>query len=345
MKNHKNLYPFTVAQKGNEKFLTKFNIKPCVVKLRRHQELESLLKDARGTQPIRDEADTPVAPRRSARLCQQNQKNAPSKVDQKSVATPKKADQNCRTPRTPKQARSKSVEMKPILAKPGRRERRSKSVSFYINESDSDEDEDDFIARPNLAPARRHSFSNDGLMAPAPSTSMQANAKPPRAHSADGRSESDVIIKHSLNATKENADDGNPVVTDSDKKVGAKDSNESSDKIRDMEARIESLVQSNKSKINRIKLLLDERNQLMEQIETMNRLNYLLTEAVDLYRAEDENNAKKDAGELKAENDALSVRISRLNQTIFDLKEENKKLKDVVATHSARVMGEHNYIL
>lgn len=133
----------------------------------------------------------------------------------------------------------------------------------------------------------------------------------------------------------------------------------SSDKIREFEIRIENLVESNKTKINRIKLLLEERNSLMAEIETINRLNHLLAESVDMYRADDDenvqNNAAKNAdqidlmdtqiGELKAENQTLSERISRLNQMNFDLKKENDKLKVVLATHSSQVLGEHNYIL
>lgn len=133
----------------------------------------------------------------------------------------------------------------------------------------------------------------------------------------------------------------------------------SSDKIREFEIRIENLVESNKTKINRIKLLLEERNSLMAEIETINRLNHLLAESVDMYRADDDenvqNNAAKNAdqidlmdtqiGELKAENQTLSERISRLNQMNFDLKKENDKLNVVLATHSSQVLGEHNYIL
>lgn len=143
-----------------------------------------MLKDIRLTDRIDTDAH---AYRRSARiLAQKEQKAVQSKEDQKNIATPKKAPQNRRTPN---KVRSKSVEtpLKSILTKGNRRGNRgrSKSVSFVVNENSSDEV--DFIARRNTIPVRRRSFANDcSIQTPVFSDSMQANAHPSRAHSADG---------------------------------------------------------------------------------------------------------------------------------------------------------------
>lgn len=170
-------------------------------------------------------------------------------------------------------------------------------------------------------------------------------------------SESDKCFDQALNAAKN-------IATAFDKQVfeTAGPENMSSDQVRDYEIRITDLIDSNKSKIMRIKMLLEERNNFKVQLETMHRLNRSLTEALDMYRAQEgdleENSDNRVSSldsqidELKAERHVLSERIARINQMNFQMKDENKilmdevnKLKRILRTHSSQILGEHNYIM
>lgn len=108
------------------------------------------------------------------------------------------------------------------------------------------------------------------------------------------------------------------------------------------------------SKINRIKELLAERGVLSAQLEDSHRINRSLTATIDMFRAQDENDEPLDGNavatkyqdqidKLKDEVHILRDRISRLNNQNFALKEENKKMKLSLITHSKKVLSEHNY--
>lgn len=225
---------------------------------------------------------------------------------------------------------------------------RSKSVSFDLQgRNGSDEgDENDFIARPNTV--RRTLFAD---------SSVGLTNNPPPAHVASAVDPTSRSTVSALTVAPGIAQD---VAIDLTKSAGASSqtvqqaSAATNDQIRGFENRIDCLVESNQSKINRIKLLLAERNSLLSEVETLNRLNRSMTQALDMYRNEDiENRPPTDddrilqidsqIGELKNEVQSLKDRIGRLNQVNFQLDQENKRLKSVLRTHSSQVSSEHNY--
>ena len=129
----------------------------------------------------------------------------------------------------------------------------------------------------------------------------------------------------------------------------------SGDKLA-FENRIESLIQSNRSKIGRIKELLSERQTLLSQIEDLHRINHSLTQTVDLFRAEDENGDplkasdeaikwQEETKQLKVKVGLLRDRLDRSNRQNFVLKEENEKMKATLSSYSKKVLTEHNYNL
>lgn len=113
----------------------------------------------------------------------------------------------------------------------------------------------------------------------------------------------------------------------------------SSGDILAYENRIESLVNANKAKIMRIKQLVEERDGFLHEIETTHRINHSLAETVDMYRENQDPSNEEIMGEIER----LRNRIVNLNRQIFELKEENKRFKSCLDSHSKKVLGEHNY--
>lgn len=124
--------------------------------------------------------------------------------------------------------------------------------------------------------------------------------------------------------------------------------------IRDLMSRIADLTESNRTKINRIKLLLSEKNTFISEIDTLHRLNRSLVETLDMYRAEETSNRQpanddrfvemdSQIGELKHEVHSLRERIDRMNRSNIELENENKRLKEILRTHATQILGEHNY--
>lgn len=117
------------------------------------------------------------------------------------------------------------------------------------------------------------------------------------------------------------------------------------------ENRINGLVQSNMAKISRIQTIQIERDQLAEQVSTLNRINRSLAQTVDMYQNNgnnenhDNNILQQQLANAQAECGALRGRIGHANREIFDLKQENERMKSILATHSKKVLGEHNYNL
>lgn len=120
------------------------------------------------------------------------------------------------------------------------------------------------------------------------------------------------------------------------------------------ENRINGLVASNMTKINRIKALQAERDDALEQVATLHRLNRSLAETVDLYRCKEDEGNKENRGDsilqrkltsLQTVNFALRDRIGENNREIFELKEEKSRLNSILSTHGQKVRAEHNYSL
>lgn len=120
------------------------------------------------------------------------------------------------------------------------------------------------------------------------------------------------------------------------------------------ENRINGLVASNMAKINRIKALQAERDDALEQVATLHRLNRSLAETVDLYRGkEDEGNkenrcdsiSQRKVTSLETVNVDLRDRIGENNREIFELKKEISRLKSILSTYGQKVRAEHNYSL
>lgn len=101
------------------------------------------------------------------------------------------------------------------------------------------------------------------------------------------------------------------------------------------EARIKVLVESNHTKINRIKELLAEKAVLLKDMNTLNNMNMSMAATIDAMR-EDDNTLEKEVGILRQ-------RLNVVNRNNFDLEEENKRMKSIVSTYSAKVLAEHNY--
>lgn len=109
------------------------------------------------------------------------------------------------------------------------------------------------------------------------------------------------------------------------------------------EARIDSLVQSNEKKIDRIKsiqaerdLLLGEEDRLLTEIATLHRFNKAMAEEIDQHNL--------DIARLETEVQAHKERVLRLNGENFDLRAKNDRLTASIKTHSDRVSDEHDYI-
>lgn len=113
------------------------------------------------------------------------------------------------------------------------------------------------------------------------------------------------------------------------------------------ENRIAALTQANTAKINRIQALHEERNGLLAQVATLNRINRSLTETVDLYQLNENQNADlpNELAKIKAENNALRERVAQSDKENFELKQEIKRNKSILATYSKNVLEEHNYHL
>lgn len=112
--------------------------------------------------------------------------------------------------------------------------------------------------------------------------------------------------------------------------------------------RIDDLIKSNEAKINRIKQLATERDNLLGQINGMHRINRSLTETVDLFRAVengDSNVTQQRIEQLETEIANLRNRVQRLNGENFGLTQDNQRMKTILATHSKKILGEHNYNL
>lgn len=313
------------AQQKEAKILKRFpQIKACSVRIVRSPRIDKM-------------GETPLNYRRSTRIIINSQNRAiqtPQKVNKKGKLTSKSA------------VKQRSTLKSILIDKKCARRGRSKSVSFYLQESDEG-DENDFIARqnPNVCRTLFADFS------------VGTTSTPPPAHVASAVDLTSHSTVSALNLAPDVAQD---VAIDLTKSAAATSqtvqqaSAASNDHIRGLENRIECLVESNQSKINRIKLILAERSSLLSEVETLNRLNRSMTEALDMYRNEDiENRPPTDddrilqmdsqIGELKTEVQSLKDRIGRLNQSNFQLDQENKRLKSVLRTHSSRVSSEHNY--
>lgn len=127
----------------------------------------------------------------------------------------------------------------------------------------------------------------------------------------------------------------------------------SSGEVQAYESRIDGLIKANQAKINRIRELQAvevERNNLLGQVELLHRLNFNLTQTVDALRVPDGNSPSKEIDEYKQTIKKLELdvriyrsRVSNLNATILQLEGENKRLTDILATHSKKVLSEHNY--
>lgn len=118
------------------------------------------------------------------------------------------------------------------------------------------------------------------------------------------------------------------------------------------ENRIEGLVDSNRSKIVRIKELAAERNILLGEIDTLHRINRSLAATVDAYNeaSTEPENGREEVAQMQAEIkklqdevNKLRARVQRLNKENFELRTNNGKLKAYLDTHSKQVLNEHNY--
>lgn len=348
--------------KKDERILRKFpQIKELVIKFCRDPDIEALVENVR------------VPKRQSVRLMKltlkqnenvvvtgnqtPNKKHSPVKGKSVVKMPPKQ-----RTPTTRKSSNAaifRSGPAKSILKVAGKRcGIRSKSVSFDFSNGSP--------KRSNMLAVRRTLFNQNTTQVDNPFSSRAV---------ADSNGDNEVpidlttgkmpILMTSANITTSVSTEA-PV---SDEVAGyaeiehecsgesdAPTGSLSSGEILAFENRINGLVEANRSKVRRIKELLAERSTLLGEVENVHRLNRLLTETVDIYRQQDENdqplNGNNVTSKLQQQVDrlqddiaSLRDRIKALNRENFDLNEENKKLKTVVGTFSKKALSEHNYNL
>lgn len=101
------------------------------------------------------------------------------------------------------------------------------------------------------------------------------------------------------------------------------------------EARINTLVESNHTKINRIKELVAEKAVMLKDIDTLHNMKRSMAATIDAFR-EDENTLDNEVGTLRQ-------RIDAINRENFELKKQNERMKFILSTYSAKVLAEHNY--
>lgn len=120
---------------------------------------------------------------------------------------------------------------------------------------------------------------------------------------------------------------------------------ESIEQASEYETRIKGLVESNQSKINRIKQLVAEKSGLLKDIDTLNNINRSMAEAIDAFRADDDNATQfqNRIVQLESEINSLRHRIDEANRDRFDLIAENERMKNILATYSEKMLKEHNY--
>lgn len=111
------------------------------------------------------------------------------------------------------------------------------------------------------------------------------------------------------------------------------------------DSRINSLIESNRLKIDRIKQLVADKSALLKDIDTAHNMNRSMAESIVAFRAEDGISADIEANvaELKSEIDSLRLRVDRANRENFDLIAENARMKSVFETYSKKVLKEHSY--
>lgn len=341
--------------KKDERILRKFpQIKELVIKLRRDPDIEALVKN--------------VGPpkRQSVRLMElalQPNKNVVvtgnQTTNKKHPPVKGKSAVNMPTnDRTPSTRYSSNVAIfrsgpatKSILKVAGKRcGNRSKSVSFDLNNGSP--------KRSNVVAVRRTLFNQNTAPVGTPFSSGAVAG-------SNGDNEIPIDLTTgkmpplmSSNITTPVSDEvaGYAEIENERSDLDAPTGSLSSGEILAYENRINSLVESNRSKVRRIKELLAERFTLMGEIENVHRINRLLTETVDVYRQQDENDQPLNGNDVtsklqqqvdRLQDDIASLRdrIKALNQEKFDLNEENKKLKTVVGTYSKEALAEHNYNL
>lgn len=231
----------------------------------------------------------------------------------------------------------------PSKPSPKTAHRRSKSVTYDSNTASSSNDpghglllDSDASAKSNLKHAHRSHVRSK-------SVTFERNISKPDHQS--------MFIDAPIDLTVQNATPSDVHVDISNDDLLPRSSNSvqlASDIELAYENRIENLVESNSAKINRIKELMDERSTLYQQIETLHRINKSLTETVDAFIVDSNqsSNGSEAAARittLENELEVLRARVDRLNRENFDLRTVNDRLKTSLATHTTKILAEHNY--
>lgn len=118
--------------------------------------------------------------------------------------------------------------------------------------------------------------------------------------------------------------------------------------VRSYEERLAYLARANAIKSDRIRELMQERDNLTDQLETTHNLNLVLTQTVDACRAHENflpNDQTKKIEDLERGIAVLNDRVDGLNRRNFVLLAENTKLKTSIQSYSKNVLSEHNYNL
>lgn len=311
-------------------------IKQCFIRLIRDPAIESMVKNI---EPLK---------RMSTRLMERAMKttvtNKPISLPQINC-TPKKA----RRPQKGSIQTARSAHIpKSILKGANCLRNRSKSVSFDFNVGSPKK-------RPNIDPVRRNLFTPSSTPSVSAGVIAGSSGCSTRSLSVGNNWPIDLTTSGKPASPAHNGGNQNEVADHTNETAGVSGSNTSnalsSGQVLGYENRIESLIQSNKSKITRIKELLAERQLLLAQVEDLHRINRSLTSTVDMYLEQDENdgpNGNKSEEQINQLKDQLVVlrgRLDRSNNQNFILKAENEKLKAALGTHSKKVQSEHNYNL
>lgn len=241
-----------LAMTDYAKYLRKHpELKPCVVSITRESEIEAMAEAC--TLPIR----------RSERLIK-IQMNG-NKV-QKSIT----AKKSCSTPKSSGRAQSRlSLAPKPTgqtknrssLATnlPGRPRNRSTLAPVSPNRTQN------HSSLASNSPDQNHST-------PVPKSILAPNGNSRLRGRAKSVSFDPAILSPVSNTSQSNGMNVQPQTA-------------AANQITDYENRIESLIASNRTKMNRHKELIVERGHLLKQIEDLHRMNFILTKAVDDLRA------------------------------------------------------------
>lgn len=124
--------------------------------------------------------------------------------------------------------------------------------------------------------------------------------------------------------------------------------NSGNDNIAAYETRIQSLIASNRAKINRILELQADRSGLMAQNYSLDLINRSLVQAIDEYNAKENGPESVADGatqtrRLSDEIGILQSRIEGLNEKIVGLRDENERFKAIFKSYGSKVLAEHNY--